>query len=124
MFELNDIKESVADQLPKGWLNEVWINHSDLPDEDHPRSFRCGDQDSIECCHNYNFDDQHWQPVIAEYNRGFVAWEEDPVHLDMTAYSVFLVDQIRDVLVGRCPICGKVHCYFERNPDEWFGLNE
>jgi hypothetical protein len=117
--------------LPQEWYDALWINHSDIPNEKHPNSFRCDTE--LSCTHNYTWvgEDEFplsqeeggiWQPVLAEYNIGFVQWEVDPVDLETKKYRSFIRGHMREVEIGRCPVCGKVHYRVERMNDEWFNL--
>lgn len=120
--------------LPSEWLDAIWINHSDVPDEYYPNTFRFGDGDKLSCAHNFSWhgpDHENlppeeggiWSPILATYNKGFVQWDVDPIDdIRTNKYRIFVFGQLRDVSIGRCPVCGKVHYFVERMPDEWFNL--
>ena len=134
MFDAEEIKEAVGDSVPEEWLNAIWMNHSDLPDENHPTMFRCTEPERPpHCTHNYeyrnwdnpNLPDYTWSPISVKWNKGYMdlECEEESVQIEWDKFVIFLGTNMREAWIGRCPICGRVHYMVERFPNEWFGLS-
>ena len=101
--------------LPVEWKDVVWMNNSDLPNEENPKSSRCSINGSIRCCHNYLYkDDGIWIPTTTAMKS---------IPLVCQEYRIFYNENFRLVWIGQCPVCQRVHYNVERMDDEWFDLD-
>jgi hypothetical protein len=113
-------------EFPKDWLDQIWINHSDVPCETKPTTFRCGDPEEkgfLPCGHNFTYDDGgSWNPHLMSeewaIEHGYFPEPTEEVQLEEHFVWIPDLTSMRKIWVGQCSVCKKIHYYVEREPEE------
>jgi len=125
MITDTDLIDALGDSCPPHWRDAIWINHSDLPSAEKPNTFRCKrEEEPLPCAHAFHFaDDGTWNPQVFSRNPSPVP---PTVKVDTVRHLLKVPGvahtPMRNVYVGQCPICQRVHYAVERFEDEWFDV--